>query len=140
MWVCDLSMGQGQASFDLSQSQWDRFGTSRTCPTGTSTACPNLLVPLGQVVLVPVASPSGTGLVQAPLISCQKLKNQGGPNRIREIPYQKSVSNWSKIETKNRFFSTKLTQNVLPKGRRDQANKDRRQKVSPVRVQRLSQL
>jgi len=57
-------MGQGQASFDLSQSQWDRFGTSRTSPTGTSTACPNLLVPQEQVVLVPVASPSGTGLVQ----------------------------------------------------------------------------
>jgi len=29
------------------------------------------------------------------------IKNQRGPNRIPEIPYQTSVSNWSKIETEN---------------------------------------
>jgi len=56
-------------------SHWDKHnqfqyscptGTGCACPTGTSTTCANLLVPLGQVVLVPVACPSGTGLAQAP--------------------------------------------------------------------------
>jgi len=41
-WVYDLSMGQGQVSFDLSQSQWDRFGVG------------NLPVPLGQAQPVPI--------------------------------------------------------------------------------------
>ena len=56
-------------------SHWDKrnlfqytcpTGTGCACPTGTSTTCANLLVPLGQVVFVPVACPSGAGLVQAP--------------------------------------------------------------------------
>jgi len=97
-------------------SHWDKHSLSQSaCPTGTGCAC-QWLLPVGQV----------WNRHHSFLI-----KNQRGPNRIPEIPYQKSVSNWSKIETKNRFFPTKLTQNVLPKGRRDPANKGRREKVSP---------
>jgi len=110
VWVYDLSVGQGQVSFDLSLSQWHRFGTGRTplirndpklgqvptfeawylyqtCPTGTSTTCPSgtgrVPVPVGQVVLVPVGQTR---------------------YQISQIPHQKSGSNQSKIETKNRIF------------------------------------
>jgi len=73
-------------------SHWDKHNlyqyacpteTGCACPTGTSTTCANLLVPLGQVVLVPVACPSGTGLVQAPPFQSQSMTN------FRVIPYQK---------------------------------------------------
>jgi len=88
-------------------SHWDRLCLSQW------------LVPVGQVWYRHHPSKAGPW----PSLGSFLIKNQRGPNRIPEIPYQKSVSNWSKIETKNRFVFTKLTQNVLPKGRREQANK-----------------
>jgi len=82
------------------------------CASGTSTTCSNILVPLGQVVLVPQAQALPVPIylchrdqVPGPILGSSLIKNQRGPNRISEIPYQKSVSNRSKIETKNRFFS-----------------------------------
>jgi len=87
-WEYDLSMGQGQVSFDFSQSQWDRFGTGSclsqwdkhnlsqwdkhnlsqsACPIGTGCACP-----------------SGTGLVQVTPFQSQHL------TKFRVIPYQKT--------------------------------------------------
>jgi len=57
------------------------IGTSCACPTGTSCACTYLPVPLGQVVVVPVACPSGTSQVQAPPFQSQPL------NKFRVIPY-----------------------------------------------------
>ena len=97
-------------------------GTGCACPTGTSATCANLLVPLGQVVLVPVACPSGTSLVQAPPFESRSMTNfrvipyqkPKSPNQISEIPYQKSLSNWSKIETKNCYFFTFSVVNSTP--------------------------
>jgi len=71
-------MGQGEVSFDLSQSQ------------------------LGQAVLVPLGQPSKVS--PWPSSRWFLIKNQRGPNRISEILHQKSVWNWSKILTKNRCF------------------------------------
>ena len=61
------TQGQGQVSFDLSQSQLGQA----------------VLVSLGQVVLVPLACPSGTSQVQAPPFQSQPL------TKFRVISYQK---------------------------------------------------
>ena len=123
---------------------WDKDRPLLTCPspsgTGLGQAQP---VPLGQAHPAPICLSHWDRLCLSQwLLPVGQvwyrhlsflIKNQRGPNRIPEIPYQTSVSNWSKIETKNRFssFSTQLTQNMLPKGQRDQANKGRWEKVSP---------
>jgi len=90
-----------------------------------------MLVPLGQVVLVPVACPSGTELV---LIRYRHHPSKVGPwpilgsskdlSKTKEVLIefwkfliQESLSNWSKIENKNRYFSLFLYKlNAGPKG------------------------
>jgi len=120
-------MGQGEVSFDLSQSQLGQA----------------VLVPLGQAQLVPIClshwdrlclsqwlvpASQGTGTTPPKSALDQVLgwflfKNQRGRNRISEIAHQKSVWNCSKILTKNRIFLTKLTHAWRwPKGR-EQANR-----------------
>ena len=70
-------------------SHWDQqnlfqytcpTGTGCTCPTWTNTTRANLLVPLGQVVLVPVTCPSGTGLVQVPPFQSRSM-----PVSVKEV-------------------------------------------------------
>jgi len=66
------------------------------CASRTSTTYSNMLVLLGQVVLVPQAQAQ-----LVPICLCHRdqvpesslIKNQRGPNRISEIPYQNSVKN-----------------------------------------------
>jgi len=107
-------MGQGEVSFDLSQSQLGQA----------------VLVPLGQAQLVPICLSHWDRLCLSqwlvpvgqdryrhhpskvspwPRWGSFLIKNSKDPNRISEIPYQKSVSNWSKILTKNRIVFPKLT-------------------------------
>ena len=59
-----------------------------------------LLVPAGQVWYRHNSSKVGPW----PSLGSFLINNHRGPNRISEIPYQKSLSKWSKIETKNLLF------------------------------------
>ena len=114
-WVYDLCHGTRRGLFwpllDPMEQVWY---SQRACASGTNTTCSNMLVPLGQVVLVPPAQAQPVPIClchrdkvgQWPILGSFLIKNQRGPNRISEIPYQKSLSNWSKIETKNRYFPT----------------------------------
>ena len=78
---------RGHVSFDFSLSQWDRFGTG------------SVLVPCA--CTKPVPPFQSWHLTKSRILS----KSQRGPTQISEISIktpQKSVSNWSKIETENR--------------------------------------
>jgi len=88
-------MGQGEVSFDLSQSQWDKLCLSHwdkhrlsqsACPTGTGFACPTGLSQWH-------TEGTGTTLPKSALdqVWGDSFKNQRGLNRISEIPDQKSV-------------------------------------------------
>ena len=77
------------------------------CASWTNTTCSNMLVPLGQVVFVPLAQAQPVPIClwhwdkvsPWPILGSFLIKNQRGHVRISEIPYQKSLSNLSKIET-----------------------------------------
>jgi len=132
--TCPRDRDRSLSSFDLSQSQWDRIWyRQRVCPTGTSTTCRLASgTSTGQAHMsigkwdkhklsqsaCPTGTgcvcPSGTGLVKVPpfqsrhstkfrVIPYQKTK---GFLIKFGIPYQKLVSNCSKIETKNSIFFT----------------------------------
>ena len=110
-------MGQGEVSFYLSQSQWDRFGTgSVPVPLGQAEPVPICLSHWDRLCLSQWLVPVGQVCTGRPSLGSFLIKNQRGPNRILEIPYLKSVSNWSKIETKKSIFFT-LKKTPLPKGR-----------------------
>jgi len=76
------------------------------CSTGTSTTCPNLLVPLRQVVLVPVACPNETGLVQAPPFQSRSW------TKFRVFPYQKPKGSYSNFGNSTSKIVIKLVKNL----------------------------
>jgi len=119
-------MGQGEMSWDLSQSQ---LGQTVLVPMGQAQFVPicvsnwdrlclsQWLVPLGQARYRHHPSKVSPW----PSLGSFLIKNQSSPNWILEIPYQKSVWNWSKTLTKNRFFLLSW-----PTREGEQANKGRR--------------
>jgi len=98
-------------------SHWDKHSLSQSaCPTGTGCACPS---GFSQWDSFSTATTHSLSKTKGVLIKFRKFL----------IKNRSQIGQKSKL--KNRFFSTKLKQNVIPEGRRDQANKDRREKVSP---------
>ena len=104
VWVYNLSMGQGTGLFwpfpvPVGQVWYRQHACTmrlyQTCPTGTGRVN---LPHWDRHFACPTLPKSALDKVWGLSLS----KTQRGPNRITEIPYQKSVSNWSKTETKNR--------------------------------------
>ena len=84
----------------LCLSHWDKHNLCQSaCPTGTGCACP-VVFPVGQVWYRHHPSKVGPWPILRPFL----IKNRRGPNQISDISYQKSLSNWSKIETKNWYW------------------------------------
>jgi len=84
-------------------SHWDKHNLSQSaCFHWDRLYLSQLFVPVGQVghshhpsKVSPWASLAWGSFL---------IKYQRGPNPILEVPYQKLLSNWSKIETKNQFL------------------------------------
>jgi len=119
-------IGQGEVSFDLSQSQlgeavFAALGQAqfvRICLSHWDRLClSQWLVTVGQAKYRHYPSKVSPW----PSLGWFLIKNQKGLNQISEIPYQTSVWNWSKILTKNRFFKLKW-----PMREGEQANKGRK--------------
>jgi hypothetical protein len=107
-------IGQEEVSFDLSLSQWDRFGTgSLPVPLGQAQPVPiflshwdrlclsQLLVAVGQVWYRHRPSKVGPW----PRLRSFLIKNQRGPNRISEFLIKNRYQIGQKLRLKIDFFS-----------------------------------
>ena len=82
-WPFPVRVGQVWDKHNL--SHWDKHSLSQSaCPTGTGTGCVQWLVPVGQVWYTQHPSKAGPW----PSLGSFLIKNQRGPSRIPEIPYQ----------------------------------------------------
>jgi len=107
-------MGQGEVSFDLSQSQ---LGQPVLVPVGQAQLVQICLSHWDRLCLSQWLVPVGQARYRHhpskvspwPSLGWFLIKNQRGPNQILEIPYQKSVWNCSKILTKNRIGHVSIT-------------------------------
>jgi len=131
-------MGQGEVSFDLSQSQ---LGQAVLVPLGQTQFVPICLSHWDRLCLSQCLVPVGKARYRHhpskvspwPSLWWFLIENQRSPNRISEIPYQTLVWNWSKILTKDRFFLLKW-----PTREGEQANKETRSRSGHVNITRIT--
>jgi len=134
-WVYDLCHGTRRGLlWPLLVPMGQVWYSQPACPTGTNTTCTNMLVPLKQVVLVPLGQAQPVPICLShwdrlclsqllvpvgqvwyrhhpskvspwPILGSFLIKNQRGPNHISEIPYQNRYQIGPKSRLKIDIFS-----------------------------------